>query len=145
MVQPSETFVGTVNEDFAVESMAGDVFQLGNASWRILGINSGTVRVEDAHGQPPGIPFWLGEAPGRTAELSRSVSQFREDVERQLMNAGSAGNAGNRVCEPSVIDCSWVPGSIVSRRSRRSCIRRLPVSGLFHGNFSQPGGDSFPA
>jgi ATP-dependent Lhr-like helicase len=117
VVEPSETFVGTVNEDFAVESMAGDVFQLGNASWRILGINSGTVRVEDAHGQPPGIPFWLGEAPGRTAELSRSVSQFREDVERQLMNAesaGIAGNAGSGVCACLVRDCSWVPGSIVS-------------------------------
>jgi ATP-dependent Lhr-like helicase len=84
VVEPSETFVGTVNEDFAVESMAGDIFQLGNASWRILGINSGTVRVEDAHGQPPGIPFWLGEAPSRTAELSRSVSRFREDVEKRL-------------------------------------------------------------
>jgi ATP-dependent helicase Lhr and Lhr-like helicase len=84
VVEPSETFVGTVNEDFAVESMAGDIFQLGNASWRILGINSGTVRVEDAHGQPPGIPFWLGEAPGRTAELSRSVSKFRQDVEEEL-------------------------------------------------------------
>ena len=94
VVEPSETFVGTVNEDFAVESMAGDVFQLGNASWRILGINAGTVRVEDAHGRPPGIPFWLGEAPGRTAELSRSVSEFREDVERWL-TSGNAGNAGN--------------------------------------------------
>jgi ATP-dependent helicase Lhr and Lhr-like helicase len=84
VVEPSETFIGTVNEDFAVESMAGDIFQLGNASWRILGINSGTVRVEDAHGQPPGIPFWLGEAPGRTAELSRSVSQLRLDAEQRI-------------------------------------------------------------
>ena len=84
VVEPSETFIGTVNEDFAVESMAGDIFQLGNASWRILGINSGTVRVEDAHGQPPGIPFWLGEAPGRTAELSRSVSRLRLDVEQRI-------------------------------------------------------------
>jgi ATP-dependent helicase Lhr and Lhr-like helicase len=84
VVEPSETFIGTVNEDFAVESMAGDIFQLGNASWRILGINSGTVRVEDAHGQPPGIPFWLGEAPGRTVELSQSVSRLRFDVEHQL-------------------------------------------------------------
>jgi ATP-dependent helicase Lhr and Lhr-like helicase len=84
VVEPSETFIGTVNEDFAVESMAGDIFQLGNTSWRILGINSGTVRVEDAHGQPPGIPFWLGEAPGRTAELSRSVSQLRLDAEQRL-------------------------------------------------------------
>src|SRR5215471_12223122 len=62
ILEPSETFVGTVNEDFAVESLAGDIFQLGNASWRILRINSGVVRVEDAKGQPPGIPFWLGEA-----------------------------------------------------------------------------------
>src|SRR6201987_2013214 len=84
VVEPSETFVGTVNEDFAVESMAGDIFQLGNASWRILGINSGMVRVEDAHGQPPGIPFWLGEAPGRTAELSLAVSQLRAEVENKL-------------------------------------------------------------
>src|SRR5438093_4380013 len=70
ILEPSETFVGTVNEDFAVESLAGDIFQLGNASWRILRVNSGVVRVEDAKGQPPGIPFWLGEAPARTEELS---------------------------------------------------------------------------
>ncbi len=67
LLEPGETLIGTVNEDFAIESMAGEIFQLGNASWRILQINSGTVRVEDARGQPPGIPFWLGEAPGRTA------------------------------------------------------------------------------
>jgi len=84
VVEPSETFIGTVNEDFAVESMAGDIFQLGNASWRILGVNSGIMRVEDAHGQPPGIPFWLGEAPGRTAEVSRSVSQLRGEVEKRI-------------------------------------------------------------
>ena len=77
LVDPGETFIGTVNEDFAIESMAGEVFQLGNASWRILQINSGTVRVQDAQGQPPGIPFWLGEAPGRTPELSRAVSMLR--------------------------------------------------------------------
>src|SRR5437868_7847211 len=63
VLDPSETFLGSVNEDFLVESLAGDIFQLGNASWRILRINSGVVRVEDAKGQPPGIPFWLGEAP----------------------------------------------------------------------------------
>jgi ATP-dependent Lhr-like helicase len=84
LLEPGETFIGTVNEDFAVESMAGDIFQLGNTSWRILRINSGTVRVEDAQGQPPGIPFWLGEAPGRTAELSLAVSQLRADIEKKL-------------------------------------------------------------
>jgi ATP-dependent helicase Lhr and Lhr-like helicase len=84
ILEPSETFVGTVNEDFAVESLAGDIFQLGNASWRILRVNSGVVRVEDAKGQPPGIPFWLGEAPARTNELSRAVSDFRMELEKRM-------------------------------------------------------------
>jgi ATP-dependent Lhr-like helicase len=84
ILEPSETFVGTVNEDFAVESLAGDIFQLGNASWRILRVNSGVVRVEDAKGQPPGIPFWLGEAPARTNELSRAVSDLRTEIEKWL-------------------------------------------------------------
>jgi ATP-dependent Lhr-like helicase len=84
ILEPSETFVGTVNEDFAVESLAGDIFQLGNASWRILRINSGVVRVEDAKGQPPGIPFWLGEAPPRTSELSQAVSDLRVEIEKLL-------------------------------------------------------------
>ena len=84
VLEPSQTFIGTVNEDFAVESMAGDIFQLGNASWKILQIVAGTVRVEDAHGQPPGIPFWLGEAPARTKELSGAVANLREDVERVI-------------------------------------------------------------
>ena len=84
LLEPSETFIGTVNEDFAVESMAGEIFQLGNASWRILRINSGSIRVEDAKGQPPGIPFWLGEAPARTAELSRAVSDLRVQMDSVL-------------------------------------------------------------
>ena len=91
IVEPSETFVGTVNEDFAVESLAGDIFQLGNASWRILRINSGVVRVEDAKGQPPGIPFWLGEAPARTAELSQAVSDLRIEIETLLTDDQNPG------------------------------------------------------
>src|SRR5213079_2025126 len=74
----------TVNEDFAVESLAGDIFQLGNASWRIVRVNSGVVRVEDAKGQPPGIPFWLGEAPARTTELSDAVSNLHIEIEKML-------------------------------------------------------------
>jgi ATP-dependent helicase Lhr and Lhr-like helicase len=91
IVEPSETFVGTVNEDFAVESLAGDIFQLGNASWRILRINSGVVRVEDAKGQPPGIPFWLGEAPARTSELSQAVSDLRIEIEKLLADGQGPG------------------------------------------------------
>jgi ATP-dependent Lhr-like helicase len=89
VLEPSGTFVGTVNEDFAVESLAGDIFQLGNASWRILRVNSGFVRVEDAKGQPPGIPFWLGEAPARTSELSEAVSSFRNEIEQLLSEGGN--------------------------------------------------------
>jgi ATP-dependent Lhr-like helicase len=84
ILEPQATFVGTVNEDFAVESLQGDIFQLGNISYRILRVEQGRVRVEDAHGQPPTIPFWLGEAPGRSDELSNAVSRLREEIEIRL-------------------------------------------------------------
>ncbi|CAE6862705.1 DEAD/DEAH box helicase [Paraburkholderia domus] len=84
VLEPQAINIGTVNEDFAVESLAGDVFQLGNASYRILRIESGRVRVEDAQGQPPNIPFWLGEAPGRSDELSFGVARLREQIGRLL-------------------------------------------------------------
>src|SRR5262245_6208240 len=84
MLEPEITFIGTVNEDFAVESMAGDIFHLGNTSYQILRVERGIVRVEDAHGQPPTIPFWLGEAPGRSNELSQAVSRLRTEVAERL-------------------------------------------------------------
>jgi ATP-dependent Lhr-like helicase len=82
LLEPEETLVGTLNEDFAIESNAGDIFQLGNASWQIVRVSMGVVRVTDAHGAPPTIPFWLGEAPARSDELSRAVSDLRRDAER---------------------------------------------------------------
>jgi len=90
VVEPGDAFVGTVNEDFAVESMAGDIFQLGNTSWRVLQIVAGTVRVADAQGQPPGMPFWLGEAPSRTTELSHAVSELREEVQSVIEQTGGS-------------------------------------------------------
>jgi ATP-dependent Lhr-like helicase len=84
VLEPEGTFIGTLNEDFAIESMAGDIFQLGNHSWRIVRVEAGKVRVEDARGQPPTIPFWLGEAPGRTDELSIAVSRLREALSGRL-------------------------------------------------------------
>ena len=77
---PTETFVGKVNEDFAIESLAGDIFLLGNRSWRIRRVGSGKMLVEDAQGLPPSIPFWLGESPGRTLELSKAVAELRVSV-----------------------------------------------------------------
>ena len=90
ILEPTETFVGTLNEDFAIESMPGDIFQLGNSSYLIQKIESGQVRVVDAQGQPPSIPFWLGEAPGRTPELSEEVSRLRQDVADRLGDAPEA-------------------------------------------------------
>jgi ATP-dependent Lhr-like helicase len=83
VAEPEETIVGTVDEDFAVESLAGDVFLLGTTSWRIRRVESGRVRVEDAHGAAPSIPFWRGEAPGRTVELSEEVASVREQITQQ--------------------------------------------------------------
>src|SRR6185436_2527896 len=76
--EPEGTFVGTIDEDFAVESSAGDVFQLGNASWRVLKVERGTMRVMDAKGAPPSLPFWVAEAPSRTRELSEEIGVVRE-------------------------------------------------------------------
>ena len=81
VLEPENQIVGSVNEDFAVESLAGDVFQLGNAAYRIRRVERGTLRVEDAQGQPPNIPFWLGEAPGRSDELSQAVSRLRAEID----------------------------------------------------------------
>jgi ATP-dependent Lhr-like helicase len=91
VLEPSDLVIGTVNEDFAIESLQGDIFQLGNTSWRVLRVEQGKVRVEDAHGQPPSIPFWLGEAPARTHELSVSVSRLREEVGTRI-NADENGS-----------------------------------------------------
>lgn len=80
IAEPEGVQVGTLDEDFAIESNAGDIFLLGTTSWRIKRVEAGRVRVEDAHGQPPTIPFWNGEAPGRTIELSNEVAKLREDI-----------------------------------------------------------------
>jgi ATP-dependent Lhr-like helicase len=108
ILEPSETFVGTVNEDFAVESLAGDIFQLGNASWRILRVNSGVVRVEDAKGQPPGIPFWLGEAPARTSELSVAVSNLRMEIEQILVGSPRCGDRTAQRAVPTNAAADWL-------------------------------------
>ena len=92
VLDPDDTTVGTVNEDWAIESMAGDVFLLGTHSWRIRRVESGIVRVTDAQGAPPTIPFWLGEAPARTAELSREVSELRADTAARLEDGEAAAS-----------------------------------------------------
>jgi ATP-dependent Lhr-like helicase len=100
------TYVGSVNEDFAIESMAGDVFLLGNTSWRIQHVRAGEVIVTDAQGSPATIPFWLGEAPARTAELSAEVSALREEMAARLSAGGAASADSSGPGEAET--CRWL-------------------------------------
>ena len=101
VAEPEGVVIGTVDEDFAVESLRGDIILLGNSSWRIRRVQAGSVLVEDAKGAPPTIPFWLGEAPSRTTELSQQVAEIRErvnvltatDVPSQISGSSSPGIA----------------------------------------------------
>ena len=113
IAEPEGLTVGSVDEDFAVESLAGDIMLLGNASWRIRGVETGTVRVEDAHGAPPTIPFWRGEAPSRTAELSAAVAELRTDLDGLLKKMQGL--------EPAAID------SILARLREMCGLDRLGV------------------
>ena len=105
VAQPEDTVVGTLDEDFAIESSGGDVFLLGNTSWRIQNLRGGDVNVTDAHGAPPTIPFWRGEAPGRTWELSEEVSRLREDLEERLEQPEQAESwlSQETACSPEAI------------------------------------------
>lgn len=127
VAEPEGVTVGQVDEDFAVESLAGDVFLLGNTSWRIRRIEAGLVRVEDAHGAPPGVPFWKAEAPGRSRELSAEVSELREELERRLddraaairwlSQEGAMPEAGARQAVEYVAATRGVLGAVPSQRT----------------------------
>ena len=93
VAEPDQVTVGTVDEDFAVESMRGDIMLLGNTSWMIRRIetNSGRVLVQDAHGAPPTVPFWNGEAPARTQELSAHVGDLRQKISEMLPKTSPVG------------------------------------------------------
>jgi len=115
---PEGLFVGTLNEDFAIESNKGDIFQLGNTSWRILRVEQGTVRVADAKGQPPTLPFWLGEGPSRTSELSEEIGRVREvaeDLERLRQEIDLPEEAAIQLHE-YIVEGKAVLGAIPTRR-----------------------------
>ncbi len=140
ILEPQAQFVGTVNEDFAVESLQGDIFQLGNVSYRILRVEQGRIRVEDAHGEPPTIPFWLGEAPGRTDELSASVSRLRAELEGHLDEgleaAGEWLRAEAGVCAPAAAQL------VTYLASARAALGAVPTQGtiVFERFFDEAGG-----
>ena len=107
VAEPEGIVVGTLHVDFAVESMAGDIFLLGNTSWRVRRVSSaGRVEVEDAHGAPPSVPFWLGEAPARTAELSEAVADLREAISSLVK--GAEGGANRDTSEDVAAAVEWL-------------------------------------
>jgi ATP-dependent Lhr-like helicase len=103
LMEPGDVFVGTVNEDFAIESFQGDVFLLGTHPWQVVQVSNGVMRVRDAAGRHPTIPFWLGEAPGRSDELSEEVSRLRRAVAERL-DAGGRDAAIGFVQDVSGVD-----------------------------------------
>ena len=132
-LEPEGTLVGTVNEDWAVESNGGDIFQLGNASWRVIRIEPGIVRVADAKGQPPTLPFWLGEAPGRTRELAAEIGAVREDcaAEPGGAAAGLAASCGEALSEAAAVQ---VAEYIEAGRNALGCVptqRRVVLERFF--------------
>jgi ATP-dependent Lhr-like helicase len=125
MLEPEGFSVGTVNEDFAVESLQGDIFQLGNTSYRILRVERGTVRVEDAQGQPPSIPFWLGEAPGRSDELSVAVSRLRAEIGHRLETDGGSAHRRDRVRPGDRLSGGGAGGAACAADARHHHFRAL--------------------
>ncbi|WP_175834835.1 DEAD/DEAH box helicase [Burkholderia anthina] len=124
LLEPQGIQVGTVNEDFAIESLAGDVFQLGNQSYRIIRVETGRVRVEDAQGQSPSIPFWIGEAPGRSDELSAAVGRLRARLDGlfadgdRLADAGARKRAGGDGTGDSDSNAAGKPGTRRNAKKR---------------------------
>ncbi len=125
LAEPDETVVGTLDEDFAVESMAGDVFLLGTTSWRIRRVEAGRVRVEDAKGAAPTIPFWRGEAPGRTWELSSAVSDLRE----RILEAPDPISAVDFLINECCLDTRGAEQAVLYVRAGAAALGALPTVG----------------
>jgi ATP-dependent helicase Lhr and Lhr-like helicase len=141
VLDPDETLVGTVNEDWAVESMAGDVFTLGSHSWRIRRVEArrGVVRVEDARGQPPTVPFWLGEAPGRTWELSQQVSRLRGDIVEKIDERADVRAWLARECALSLAAADQIASYVAAERDALGIVPTIEDV-VFERFFDEAGG-----
>ena len=126
VADPDDTFVGTVNEDWAIESMPGDVFLLGTTSWQIRRVEPGVVRVRDAEGKPPTIPFWLGEAPARTEELSAEVSALRDEIEARLLR-GEAEQAARWLEREACVGAAGAVQIVRYLAAAREALGALPT------------------
>ncbi|MHC5063904.1 MAG: DEAD/DEAH box helicase [Planctomycetota bacterium] len=126
LLEPEGTYIGSVDEDFAVESSIGDIFQLGNTSWRVLKVEPGKLRVADAKGVPPSLPFWFGEAPARSVELSAALSEIRETGHDQewLREETDLDEGGSRQIADYLAAGKKALGAIPSQQ--RMIIERFP-------------------
>src|SRR6185369_1256201 len=142
VLEPAGQKVGTVNEDFAVESLAGDIFQLGNTSYKIRRVEAGRVRVEDAHGQAPTIPFWLGEAPGRTDELSSAVSRLRAEIAARIDDTGDASAVIAGLAEAPGIAADAATQLVEYLATGRAALGTMPTQStiVFERFFDESGG-----
>ena len=139
---PSEQPIGTVNEDFAFESLPGDIFQLGNTSYRIHKVQTGKVYVEDAQGKPPTIPFWFGEAPGRSVELSYAVSELRARLDAALA-ADSPTAVATKLAAALDLDASAASQLVDYLATARAALGALPTqSRIVFERFFDEAGDS---
>jgi ATP-dependent Lhr-like helicase len=144
VLEPEQTTVGSVHEDFAVEAMAGDVFLLGSTSWRVLRVEQGVVRVVDAKGAAPTLPFWLGEAPGRTTELADAVSLLRARTEAAL-RAGGPSDAVRSLMEWSGVSERAAEEVVAYLGAALTELGALPTKSLliFERFFDDAGGMQF--
>ena len=122
IAEPDGQTIGTVDEDFAVESQAGDIFLLGTTSWMIRRVSSGTVRVENARGAPPSIPFWRGEGPGRTVELSQEVSAVRSAID-----ARDDASAIAWLCEQCGLNAAGAEQAVAYVRAGKAILGAVPT------------------
>jgi ATP-dependent Lhr-like helicase len=141
VLEPENLTIGSVNEDFAVESVGGDVFQLGNAAYRIIRVERGIVRVEDAHGEAPNLPFWLGEAPARSDELSRAVSRLRETL-GMLLKEDSSGKGALAWLAKAGIDAPAARQIVEYLAAAQAALGGLPTQEaiVFERFFDEAGG-----
>jgi ATP-dependent Lhr-like helicase len=151
VTEGDETLVGTVDEDFALESLAGDIFLLGNSSWRIRHVRGDQVTVVDAQGAPPTIPFWLGEAPGRTAELSAELSELRQAIASRLGPGPAAGESSCSAQEREAVvwlcsECGCHPEAaeqaVAYVAAQQAALGLVPTAGqiVFERFFDESGG-----
>ncbi len=139
VAEPDQTVVGSVDEDFAVESLAGDIFLLGNTSWRIQSVRAGDVLVTDAHGAPPTIPFWRGEAPARTKELSAALSDLRRELAGRATDADSTSSWLTAEC---LVDASAARQIVAYVQTQVAAVGLVPISDhlLIERFFDESGG-----